>query len=248
MRSFPGWVALALVGAAVVTLFLLRLPFEIAFLLMLAATAAAMLAVAQRRPARVAMVLAVVGVATGVVWTTARVVDGLDEQRIEYHGKLDAEEILATHHPDALRAPNGDFTANERSAYLERAEGTATQPDATGGQLALWGVAELAPWVLGAILLTLLWPMLRAADRGDPFAVDVARRLRLVGSLLLVGLPALGLVQFVLGESVSTGVAPFVEPTWTVSVYQLLPGVLVLVLGEVFRHGAALRDLERHTV
>jgi hypothetical protein len=51
-------------------------------------------------------------------------------------------------------------------------------------------------------------------------------------------------------EAVSVGnaVAPEAEPVLTLTALHVLPGLIVLVLAEVFRRGAALRDLERHTI
>lgn len=220
--------------------------FELSFLLLLVAAAAVVLALGRARPARAALVLGVVAVVGGGGWTAVRVAEGVDERRIEFRGKLDVEELVSVH----TGSSDGRFIPRPGVAYLESARGTATAAHVDGGRVAFWAVVELAPWAVAAAVLLLLLPLLRAADRGDPFAVDAAGRLRLVGSVLLVGVPALAFLHFVLAEFGSDGgaVNPFVEPQWTVSVMQLLPGVLVLVLAELFRHGAELRELERRTV
>jgi len=113
----------------------------------------------------------------------------------------------------------------------------------------LWSI-QLAPWLLAAIVLVLLFPILRAADRGDPFWDGATRRLTGVGALLLLGIPAIAILRFVVAELANEGnsLAPLVEPALTISVSHILPGVLVLVLAGIFRRGVELRDLERHTI
>ena len=135
-------------------------------------------------------------------------------------------------------------------ARVTAAEGDITRPRANVRQLVVWSVAELAPWVLAAFVLALLIPLLLAAERGEPFERTAARRLTRAGILLLVGIPAAAVVQFVAAEAVSVGdaVAPEAVPVLTLTVLQVLPGLIVLVLAEIFRRGAALRDLERHTI
>ena len=217
--------------------------------LVVAAAGAVALAISRARPARAALVLGVVVVVGGAGWTMVHVAEGVDDRRIEYRGKLDADVILDTFQHGAPRAADGSFTVLPGSAYLESGRGTATRPHATDALLAFWAFVELAPWVVGALVLALLLPVLRAADRGDPFALDAAGRLRFVGSVLLVGVPAIGFLQYWLGEfSSGSAVSPYVEPEWTVSLAQLLPGALVLVLSELFRRGTELRELERRTV
>ncbi|MDQ3936987.1 MAG: DUF2975 domain-containing protein [Actinomycetota bacterium] len=209
-----------------------------------------LLPVAARSPERAALILAVIAVASGAIGAGVHVADGIADSRIEYHGELDTGEILSSFHPSGPYGSDDPVPGFERrgDAYLSDAKGVATVPRADGDQLVLWSVAELAPWLLAAIALALLAPILRAAERGDPFRSDATRRLAVIGTLLLAGIPALALLRYILAQSVTEGVLPMVEPTLTLSVLQFLPGVLVLVLAGVFRRGAELRDLERHTI
>lgn len=126
-----------------------------------------------------------------------------------------------------------------------------TVPRAGGGVLALWSFQELAPGLLAAIVLGLLAPILRAAGRGDPFWEGATRRLTGIGSLLLVGIPTLAILRYVLAEAATTArpsSSPKAEPMLTLSLSQVLPGVLVLTLAAIFRAGVELREFERHAV
>jgi len=125
-----------------------------------------------------------------------------------------------------------------------------TVPRPTKTVLVLWAIELLAPWLLAAIVLVLLVPILRAAERGDPFWEGAARRLTGIGTLLLLGIPAVAIFRYAVAEMATEGtsIAPLAEPTLTISIGHILPGVLVLVLAGVFRRGVELRELERQTI
>lgn len=227
------------------------LPLTIPLVLIALAAGGALLPLA-RRPERTALVLAVVVVAGGGIATAVRVADGVADSRVDYHGKLDVREIRSTFHPTGPSGTDDPLPGIERKGftYLSSARGDMTVPRADGDVLALWSIQELAPWLLAAIVLVLLVPILRAAERGDPFWGGAGRRLARIGTLLLVGIPGIALLRYALAEGASggPGIAPAAEPTLTLSVSHVLPGVLVLVLAGIFRRGAELRDLERHTI
>lgn len=142
------------------------------------------------------------------------------------------------------RIERGGFT------YLSSADGEATKPDARPGEIAAWGVGEMAPWLLATAALILLWPILRAAERDDPFLDSAARRLGLVGRLLLIGIPLSVVYQALAAQGLSGGssVLPTGSPSLTISVWHFLPGVLVLVIAGVFQRGAQLREFEQHAI
>lgn len=219
-----------------------------------AGVAAVAVPVARAHAERVALALAVIVVAAGSIAAVVRVVDHVSDARVTFRGKIDVGEINRTFDPTGPSGTADPIPATVRHGfgYLSRAAGEMTRPRASGGDLALWSIQELAPWLLAAIVLGLLVPVLRAADRGDPFWSDATtRRLQAVGVLLLVGIPAIALLRFLTAEAISGAgpyAAPVVSPTLSLSLTQVLPGVLVLTLARIFKRGVELRDLERHTV
>ena len=229
-------------------------PLVLPAILLALAAGALLLPLAQRRPERLALVVAVVVVAAGALTAAVHVIDGIGDSRADYGGKLDAGEILRTFHPTGPSGVGDPRPGTERMGfvYLTGAHGEMTRPHAGGGDLALWSLQELAPWLLAAVVLALLFPILRAADRGDPFWSDATvRRLNLVGSLLLLGIPGIALLRYLTAEAIAGGgpfAAPNADPELSLSLAQILPGVLVLTLARIFRRGVELRDLERHTV
>ncbi|HEX8083647.1 MAG TPA: hypothetical protein VF529_05100 [Solirubrobacteraceae bacterium] len=202
----------------------------------------------QRSAATWALWLAIAAVGIGGTATAVEVVIGIDERTAHYDGRLDVEGILDTFHPARRRGESRPLGRSE--AFLDDARGTAEVHDAEGGLIATWAIVELLPWLLAAAALRAIAPVLRGADRGDPFGGDVARRLGGAGSLLLVGIPGIVVLRYLLAEWGSGGaaIAPAVEPAMTISVLHFLPGLLLLALAAVFQQGAELRELERHTV
>ncbi len=232
--------------AAVVTLYLGALLVPV--VLVALAAADALWLVARWRPERVALVLAVVVVAGGAIAAGVDVVDGIEHSRVEYRGELDAQDILRNFHPTGSADDPRPGIERKGYGYLTSAEGVMAVPRRDADTLALWSIQRLAPWLLAALILAVLAPILRAAEHGDPFWRDATRRLTVVGGLLLVGIPAIALMGYIVGQSTTNWVAPTVEPTLSLSFGQVLPGVLVLVLARIFRTGVELRDLERHTI
>jgi len=204
------------------------------------------------RPERIGVLLAVVVVAGGTVDAGLRVGRGVAQSRVEFGGALDVPEILRSFHPRGGRGVADPVPRIERmgSGHLSRARGVVTKPRSGTGTVVLWALRELAPWIVAWLGLVLVVPILRAAGRGDPFRADAARRLTLLGSVLVIGVPADALLRFLVSEIASTGTfaSPGVEPEVTFSAGQLLPGVLVLCLAGIFRSGGELRELERSTV
>jgi hypothetical protein len=121
----------------------------------------------------------------------------------------------------------------------------------------LYGMQVLAMLVL-AFLLAQLWLLLRSASRGQRFTDPMVRRLRMMG-WTLVGWefvePALWLFLSPKANDYSTttiGPWPHLSlgsmepggPSWTVIAF----GLLLLLLAELFRHGADLAEEQRLTV
>jgi hypothetical protein len=206
-----------------------------------AAAAALLKRLADRRPERAALVLATVVVATGAIAATVRVAEGVADARVEYRGELDVGEIRRTFHPTGPVGLGDPVPRLRRirQGYIVEGEAVMTVPEADGTTVALWAIQELAPWLLAAVVLALLAPLLRAARRGDP-SESGPRRLAAIGLLLLVGIPGIAIVRYAAAQyasAASTFAAPTAEPTLTLSALQILPGLLVLVLAGVFRTG-----------
>ena len=178
------------------------------------------------------------------VYRWALVLGVIANSRVEYRGKLDAQEILESYQPGPEAPVARDYQR------LSSAEGVMTKPAATAGEVAAWAVGELAPWVLAVVSLVLLWPIVRRAERDDPFRDGAVRRLVIVGQLLLVGIPLIAVLQDLIAEVFTSGTAlsPLVTPSITLSVWHFLPGVAVPVLAGVFKRGAELRDYEQHAI
>jgi hypothetical protein len=212
----------------------------------------AVMSVRTWRPERVALVLAVIVVASGTIAAGARVADGIADSRVELRGDLDVGEILRTFHPTGRSGLRDPMPRIRRLGYgyLSGGQAVVTVPRPDAEALALWSLQELAPWLLAVIVLVLMFPILRAAERGDPFWDGATRRLARIGALLLVGIPALAVLRFVAAEDASVGgfVAPTAHPTLTLTLVDFLPGVLTLALASIFRRGVELRDLDRHTI
>jgi len=125
---------------------------------------------------------------------------------------------------------------------------TVVLSDLSAGQYLL----ALAPQLLAVLALgagaLLLLGVARALRHGDPFTPGSARRLTLLGLLVLVA----GLVGPVVGEVLRLALVESARDAvrgWTFSVeltaWPVLTGILVLFVAEVFRRGAALRaDVE----
>jgi hypothetical protein len=113
-------------------------------------------------------------------------------------------------------------------------------PDA--GQIVLHLLTQLPVWVISVLMLFLLWRLVRAARRTDPFSEPVARRLAVLGWLLIVGGPVAQTVGF-LASFVLAGTVSHPQATLVVMplLVWMLAGFGMLAVGEVVRRGHALR-------
>jgi hypothetical protein len=184
--------------------------------------------------------------AAGLLLNGGRVVSTLGHAhpRIESHGRI-----------TELHLPGDDRVAEalrHREAYATGAgDATWSVADPTTGEQLLWVAQELVPWLLAATALALLRPVLTGAVRGRPFAGRAADRLQLLGWVLLLGIPALGIIRYLLMFTVLGNHGfelPAVEEDLTLSITPLLPGIAVLVLASVFRRGTELHDSDALTV
>lgn len=108
--------------------------------------------------------------------------------------------------------------------------------------------------VISTVLL-LLWRLLANSAAGDFFSARAVRRVRGIGWLLIAGSvvnTALGLVVSSSGgyEIVQFGAGPYLQRMGEAGIRpaQLALGALILLLAEMFRHGAAVEAERRLTV
>jgi Protein of unknown function (DUF2975) len=123
----------------------------------------------------------------------------------------------------------------------------------TSGQMLLRSAVDLGPAVLLVAGLWLLQGFARSVRAGDPFGPENVQRLRRLGFLLVLGAPAVELVNSQLRLSLyndlppnrfgDVGVAGFSLPAGA-----LLGGLGAFVLAEVFAHGLRLREDVEGTV
>ena len=107
----------------------------------------------------------------------------------------------------------------------------------------------------GLVLLFGLWQLrelVRSVREDDPFSTDNVRRLRIVGSLLLLAYPVFQYVSGALHEWIlTTGGPSALDATVDVDPFSLgavFGGLSLLVLAEVFAHGIRLREDVEGTV
>lgn len=128
----------------------------------------------------------------------------------------------------------------------------------TGGWSALVAASvarkAIGLMVISAVLL-LLWRLLANSAAGDVFSARAVRHVRGIGWLLIVGSvvnATLGLVVSSSGgyEIVQFGAGPYLQRMGEAGIQpaQLALGVLILLLAEAFRHGAAVEAERRLTV
>jgi hypothetical protein len=125
--------------------------------------------------------------------------------------------------------------------------------DPTTSQMFTRSAMDLGPLVLFIAGLWLLRAFMRSVVRGDPFGTPNVQRLRRLGFLLVLGVPAVELVNTSLRQSlyndlpldgsVDIGVAGFSLPG-----NALLAGLGAFILAEVFAYGVHLREDVEGTV
>ncbi len=156
-----------------------------------------------------------------------------------------------TGQPFDIHVPMGDVLRPD--AMIDAHTGAAIHPDAmiylpvehpTLSQRVLVAVAALPIYALTTIMLVMLWRLVGEARRTDPFAGVMARRLRLLGWLLVIGGPVAWATEFAarfaLSATVSTGGANATLNLGTPAIWGLV-GFGLLAISEVVRRGQAMR-------
>ncbi|MFE7404907.1 DUF2975 domain-containing protein [Isoptericola sp. NPDC057559] len=135
---------------------------------------------------------------------------------------------------------------------------------ATTGGWNSWVAAQVVKKVvIGAVITTwllLLWRLLAASAAGDAFSSRTVRLLRALGWLTIAAAVLAPALDHFTGAHQVGGLhfasygEPVLEPVGTegypggVSLAQVALGVLVLLVAEIFRHGAEIEDERRLTV
>ncbi len=116
-------------------------------------------------------------------------------------------------------------------------------PDPTATQRILDLIPGLG-WL--ALIVAGCWILLRVMGdigRGDPFAPDNVRRLRVLAVLVAIGWPVLAGLRFIASFVITTGLGlGNIGLAFTVPFVPLVVGVVVALLAEAFKAGSRLRD------
>ena len=150
------------------------------------------------------------------------------DRSVAVHVEVDVNEL------DAL--PAGVISPEDVPVTLKIEDATSEQVlYSVGRDLSIAALVAAVLWLLRLIVLSV--------RRGDPFAAANVRRLRIIGLLLIAGVPIANLITsaFEMALASSTGV----ESSGVAIVVPgpaLMAGLGVLVLAEVFAHGVRLRE------
>lgn len=150
---------------------------------------------------------------------------------ILYKGFVPMETITA-----ADGSVSRTYDAIHKDVAFEQAVGAAVGGSDRTGRYIIYSLMA-AMFALFATILFLLHQIVGSVQKGDPFIAANARRLTLMGTLILVP-GAIFIGELVFGRSAETG-------DMLVGVMLSLFGSTFVILGKVFREGVAMReDLE----
>ncbi|GAA2645477.1 DUF2975 domain-containing protein [Paractinoplanes durhamensis] len=116
--------------------------------------------------------------------------------------------------------------------------------DPTAAQRGWELLSTLPGYALLTLALVLLWRLTGQARRGDPFTVDVARRLRRLGLLLVAAGPIVWVTEFLGDFALSAGAdtgGVYATLDLTAPAAWALAGFGALAVGEIVRRGQAMR-------
>jgi hypothetical protein len=127
------------------------------------------------------------------------------------------------------------------------ADVTVEVRDPTVEQMLLQSARDIGPVVMVIGALWLIRGLLQSVVRNDPFGPRNVRRLRNLGTLLIVGGLLVELIDYSLRQALFDDVPPQPSVNLGIAGYTLPGGLLVgglmaFVLAAVFAHGAELRD------
>jgi hypothetical protein len=119
--------------------------------------------------------------------------------------------------------------------------------DPTTKQMALRSALDLGPLLLFIAGLWLLRGVARSVTEGNPFDMSNVQRLRGLGFVLVVGAPAVELLNTSLREALFNDLPPHPAADigmagYTIPGAAILAGLGAFILAEVFAHGVRLRE------
>jgi hypothetical protein len=125
--------------------------------------------------------------------------------------------------------------------------------DPTSRQMVLRSATDFGPLVLFIAGLWLLQGFMRSVVEGDPFGAPNVQRLRGIGFLLVIGAPAVELLNYSLRLSLFNDLPPHPSTDIGVAGFSLPAAALIgglgaFILAEVFAHGVRLREDVEGTV
>jgi DUF2975 family protein len=125
--------------------------------------------------------------------------------------------------------------------------------DPTSKQMLLRSATDLGPLVLFIAGLWLLRGFMRSVVEGDPFGASNVQRLRRLGFILVIGAPAVELINYSLRLSLFNDLPPHPSTDigvrgFTLPAAALLAGLGAFILAEVFAYGLRLREDVEGTV
>ena len=137
-----------------------------------------------------------------------------------------------------------------RQSHATRLEGRARIVEPRNSERLLWSLWKMAPWLVALVAFASVFPVMRNASVGDPFAASSIRAVQVLGWTLLIGLSLREVVEMLLSDASIQGHAWIGDPPLSTggNLFMVLPGLAVLALGAVFRAGATSRELELATV
>lgn len=144
-------------------------------------------------------------------------------------------------HPE-LRVDNVTVSPNEIGSDNHRKHVPAWQ-------IVLWLLSHHVAFALAAIpMLVLARRLLAAVVRSDPFTLDIVRRLRVLGWVVLVGGAFSEIAEVVAARILVNSLIPagfmreWAQPDVDTTLWWMMPALILLAVSEVVRRGCVLRD------
>jgi hypothetical protein len=130
---------------------------------------------------------------------------------------------------------------------INRAGPDGQRVDETLAQRLLYLTTYRLAFILATIpMLVLARRLIGQAMRGDPFTPAMVRRLRVLGAVVLVGGALSEAAQYAAADallriSLPPELLPWAQPNVRITLWWIMPGLILLAIAEVVKRGVALR-------